>query len=85
MNAICNDCKQEMKAGVGCTFKFFIDAQGTYWKRIKNSECICHDCNAGIGKYHHDGCDWERCPKCGDQAMCCDCGFVQIANRKIGA
>lgn len=35
----------------------------------------CHDC--GIlnkpGNVHHVNCDMERCPKCGDQLISCDC------------
>jgi hypothetical protein len=31
----------------------------------------CHDCNAGVGKPHHPGCDAERCPECGCQMLGC--------------
>ncbi len=33
----------------------------------------CHDCGAIRGEYHVPGCDWERCPGCGGQAMGCEC------------
>jgi hypothetical protein len=36
----------------------------------------CHDCGAIKGEYHVPGCDVERCPFCGGQAMCCDCNCV---------
>jgi hypothetical protein len=33
----------------------------------------CHDCAAVSGEFHVPGCDVERCPACGGQAIGCDC------------
>jgi len=33
----------------------------------------CHDCGVKLDKFHHLGCDMERCPKCGGQLIACGC------------
>jgi len=38
-----------------------------------DGERRCHDCNIAHGGFHHLGCYWERCPRCGGQIISCGC------------
>lgn len=35
----------------------------------------CDDCAVIKGQFHVPGCDIERCPACGGQAIGCDCEY----------
>lgn len=35
----------------------------------------CHDCAVVKGQLHVVGCDAERCPVCGGQAIYCECDY----------
>lgn len=33
----------------------------------------CRDCGVRVGQLHVPSCCVERCPRCGGQAICCEC------------
>ena len=55
---------------------------GAEWPRVRYgdekddwgaSDHSCHDCRAAAGQFHAVGCDVEQCPRCGEQAIMCEC------------
>jgi len=79
----CELCHQPMAPGTGCTVST-VTCNGKEYERILVGDMhdfdpclekgdVCHDCNAGVGQYHHDGCDAESCPHCHGQLYGCDC------------
>jgi hypothetical protein len=80
--AVCEYCNNEMLSGSSCLSTLVIN--GSRYQRIKYGDpndlypdiadkTSCPDCACLKGAYHHWLCDMERCPKCGNQLLMCDC------------
>lgn len=78
--AVCNWCDQEMtgKEPVACVTPTY-EIEGQTYQRLPYlpdygpPDQKCHDCHTPPGGLHHPGCDDERCPNCGGQAISCSC------------
>lgn len=41
---------------------------------VMRTDHRCSDCDVDVGEFHLPGCCCEVCPRCGGQAIGCDCG-----------
>lgn len=71
-HAVCKHCEKEMAPGIGCIGEPFPSGSEPI-PYEPDEPRNCRDCNAPSGGFHHPGCDTERCPDCGGQAISCDC------------
>ncbi len=76
--AKCQDCQQEMgdSKTESCLYDVISIDDVFYHRSTSHFEepgGRCTDCEIVHGKFHHWGCDVERCPKCGRQLISCGC------------
>lgn len=83
--AKCDYCNEDMLESNGCNISQLVLNDGKTYDRIavgdeydfyygyEDENLRCHDCNALMGKYHHSGCDCERCSRCHEQLISCEC------------
>jgi hypothetical protein len=73
MMAICYACGLEMMYHISCTVTRYEGEAKDRPRYVADGDGDCHDCGCPDGGLHHPGCDNERCPACGGQAIACDC------------
>ncbi len=77
-------CYQKMDEGVSCTTNQ-VRIEGNIYTTVpynpgppfeSSDYDICNDCGVFRGGYHHQPCDLELCPHCGEQVIgACVCVF----------
>lgn len=85
LSGTCFRCGRPVPAADGCvesrTIHYATDevrdplpfGDGPHWDSSQPPPSQCGNCGAAAGNYHHPGCGLERCPRCGERYLGCDC------------
>jgi hypothetical protein len=86
--SVCPYCNQKKKDSQTktCTANDFVEfSDGQRLPSLPFSDRTfgdCPDCGVALGGKHHPGCDWERCPRCGQQLITCGCRTRFVLSQK---
>lgn len=76
--SVCTVCGQQKMVSPSC-IKLTVKIAGRdydpvpWGSRPEETVGRCPGCGVEKGGYHHPGCDYEICPRCGQRMMICGC------------